>query len=98
MKFDLHSPEPDEASADAPASPEHSDPTDADEPDDGVKVRYGRAIDSALSSLAQLRAHTWVQPSRQEPLGHDSHCFDSGDSAEAVFRPSLFSSRTAGER
>lgn len=97
MKFDLHSPEPDEASADAPASPEQSYPTVAEEPADGVKVRYGRAIDSALSSLAQLRAHTWHQP-HQEPIGHDSHCFDSGDSAEAVFRPSLFSSRTAGER
>lgn len=99
MKFDLHPPGLEETSADAQGSPEQPDRTLADELNDGgVRVRYGRAVDSALSSLARLRAHTRGRPSRDEPFGDDSSFFDGTDSREALFRPALFSGRTGGEQ
>ncbi|GHC72660.1 hypothetical protein GCM10007079_06030 [Nocardiopsis terrae] len=99
MKFDLHDPAPEESNSSAPASPGCPAPAPAEEFEvGGVKSRYGRAIDSTLSSLSQLRAHVAGRPAPQEPLGRDDLPFDGEDSAQALFRPDLFSGRTGGGR
>ena len=100
MKFERRTPPPGQTSADAPACPDQPEPPPSQEPDDSsVRGRYGRAIDSALSPLAQLRAHAWEHHLAQEPTAHAPASHGSGtDGAEAVFRPERFSGRAGGKR
>lgn len=104
MKFELRPPPSEETSSDFPAGPGGPGPAPAQEPaESGVRSRYGRAIDDALSSLAQLQAHTWTQHLAQDAAEHgtapnESEVGSGEAGAEAVFRPDRLSGRAGGAR